>query len=158
MIQVLTWWEIGLAAAVFVLAGSEVIQLVRARREGRTRNVSRLFTHGILMALLLLYVAYTVFRWWGFESRPLDPTRGSTHNWTYIILGITLGLLVVYELLGVVRARVSGLTTNLSRVLAHATMLLVLVVLLSISFTKWNLYLDAVAETYRESIRSGGED
>lgn len=155
MIQTYTWWEIALAAALFLLAALEVIQLAIARSKGLTENISRLVTHLVLMLLLVAYAAYTLFWSETLEKSDLAALvrESPTLNWTYLLLGVMVAVIVSYELIALARARGRGLTSNLSRVVSHAAMLILLVVLMGISMLKWDLYLDKLATAYKDSLR-----
>jgi hypothetical protein len=156
MILRLTWWELGLAVALFLLAGSELLQLRAARRRGLTTNVSRLVTHGAILTLLVAYAAYTFLGWRRINPETVG-SEGSTHNWAYLFLGVLAGLVVSYELVTVIGARAAGRTTDVSRLLSHVVMLVILVVLIDISHRKWELYLELLADTYRESLPPGAD-
>ncbi|HVS03352.1 MAG TPA: hypothetical protein VMT16_11330 [Thermoanaerobaculia bacterium] len=155
MIRTLTWWELTLAAALLLLAGSEWIGLWLARRRGLTANVSRLVSHGIVLALVLAYAIYAATWTRGLEGGDLALRLRElpTVNWTYVILGLIAAVMVSWDLVALVHARSRGLTTNVSRMVSHLAMLIILVVMVGISVLKWDLYLDRVAETYREGIQ-----
>jgi hypothetical protein len=145
--------EILLAAAVFLLAATELLGVMKARREGRSRNLSRVLSH---MAMLVLLVAYAAFAW---SYLPLEASTGEiadfntpTFNWTYLIPGIIVAILAAWESLSVYQARRAGLTENTSRLVTHSVMVLVLVVMMSLSVRKWDLYLDRMEATYAQSI------
>lgn len=161
MIRTISWWELGLVAAVFLMSASELVQLWIARRRGLTRNVSRLVSHGLIMALLAGYGVYTVV-WWSRLDVADVLARGArelpTANWTYLVLALAVGIVVSYEMLTVAHALGRGHTRNVSRILSHLVMLILLLVLASISLTKWELYLAAVEATYAEGIRGPAAD
>jgi hypothetical protein len=145
--------EILLATAVFLLAATELRGVIKARREGRSRNLSRVLSHA---AMLLLLVAYVAFAW---SYLPLEASAGEiadfntpTFNWTYLIPGVILTILAAWESLSVYRARRAGLTENTSRLVTHCVMVLVLVVMMGLSVRKWDRYLARMEATYAESI------
>jgi hypothetical protein len=154
VIETYTWWEIALAIAVFVLAGNEYFQLYLARQRGLTGNVSRLVTHGLVMVLLVMYVAYTLYwtRWVEAPDFLLHLNEGSSVNWTYLLLGLILGIIFSYELVSLWQARQLGRTTNTSRLVTHGVMLVLLLVMIGISLQKWDLYLDKLARAYEGGI------
>lgn len=150
--------EILLAVAVFLLALTELRGVVRARREGRSKNLSRVVSHA---AMLVLLVAYVVFAW---SYLPLETSGADiesfntpTFNWTYLIPGIIVAFLAAWESLTLYRARRAGLTENMSRLVTHSVMVLVLVVMMGLSVRKWDLYLERMEATYAESIPHPGE-
>jgi hypothetical protein len=75
-----------------------------------------------------------------------------TFNWTYLIPGVIVAILATWESLSIYRARRAGLTDNLSRLVTHSVMVLVLVVMMGLSVRKWDRYLDRLEATYADSI------
>jgi hypothetical protein len=153
MLGTYTSLEILLATAVFLLAFTELMGVMKARREGRSRNLSRVLSH---TAMLVLLVAYAVFAW---LYLPLEADTGEiavfntpTFNWTYLIPGLIVAILAAWESLSVYQARRAGLTENTSRLVTHSVMVLVLVVMMGLSVRKWELYLDRMEATYAQSI------
>lgn len=145
--------EILLAIAVFLLAANELRGIVRARREGRSQNLSRVISHAAMLVLLLAYVAFA----WSYL--PLEASAGEingfntpTFNWTYLIPGVIVTILAAWESLSIYRARRAGLTENNSRLMTHSVMVLVLVVMMGLSVRKWDRYLERMEATYVESI------
>ena len=153
MIGSYTTLEVLLAAAVFLLALLELRGVVRARLDGRSRNLSRVISHA---AMLVLLVAYVAFAW---SYLPLETTESAivtfntpTFNWTYLLLGVMLTFLAAWESLSLFRARRAGLTHNVSRLVTHGVMVLVLLVMMGLSVRKWDRYLDRLEASYEESI------
>lgn len=155
MIQTFTWLEVGVAAAILLLAGNELIGLVLARRQGLTRNVSRLVTYSSLMVLGLVYGALSLRG--SAAMTAADPLAGMrqapTANWPYLVAAVMIAVVASYEVASHVGALRSGLTTNVSRLVSLAGVLVLLVVLLGISAAKWDLYLERLESTYLEAIR-----
>ena len=149
--------EILLAVAVFLLALTELRGVIRARREGRSQNMSRVISHAAMLVLLVAYVAIA----WSYL--PLEAGRSETHfntptfNWTYLIPGVIVAMLAAWESLTLYRARRAGLTDNMSRLVTHGVMVLVLVVMMGLSVRKWDLYLERMEATYAESIPQRGD-
>ena len=150
--------EILLAVAVFLLALTELGGILRARREGRSKNLSRVLSHAAMLVLLLAYVAFA----WSFL--PLEAGRREvqfntpTFNWTYLIPGIIVAILAAWESLNLYRARRAGLTENTSRLVTHGVMVLVLLVMMGLSVRKWDRYLERMEATYAESIPETSAD
>ena len=150
--------EILLAFAVFLLALTELRGVLRARREGRSSNLSRVFSHAAMLVLLLAYVAFAL------SYLPLEEGRAETHfntptfNWTYLIPGVIVAILAAWESLTLYRARRAGLTENMSRLVTHGVMVLVLVVMMGLSVRKWDLYLERMEATYSDSIHAGSAE
>jgi hypothetical protein len=148
-----TLLEILLATAVFLLALVELWGIVRARRDGRSKNVSRVVSH---LLMLLLLVAYAAFAWSYLpleaSTRAIEEFNTPTFNWTYLIPGVILTILAVWEALTVYRARRAGLTDNVSRLLTHCVMVLVLLVMMGLSVRKWDRYLDRLEASYSQGI------
>ncbi len=57
------WPYLVALAAIGVLVSHELISHLRAIREGRTRNVSRLMSRGVMLLLLVLMVGINEVRW-----------------------------------------------------------------------------------------------
>jgi hypothetical protein len=149
--------EILLAVAVFLLALSELRGVIRARREGLSTNLSRVLSHAAMLVLLVAYVAIA----WSYL--PLEAGRREVHfntptfNWTYLIPGVLVAMLAAWESLTLYRARRAGLTENMSRLVTHGVMVLVLVVMMGLSVRKWDLYLERMEATYAQSIPERGD-
>ncbi|HVR29867.1 MAG TPA: hypothetical protein VMS86_10090 [Thermoanaerobaculia bacterium] len=153
MLSSYTILEVLLAAAVFLLALLELRGVVRARLDGRSKNLSRILSHA---AMLVLLVAYVAFAW---SYLPLESADGAivtfntpTFNWTYLLLGVMLTFLAAWESLCILRARRVGLTDNLSRLVTHGVMVLVLLVMMGLSVRKWDHYLHRLEASYGQSI------
>jgi hypothetical protein len=148
-----TMLEILLAAAVFLLAAGELVGVVQARRDGRSTNLSRVVSHGVMLVLLVVYAVFA------FSYLPLEESAGGirsfdtpTFNWTYLIPGVIVTMLAAWESLAIYRARRAGLTENVSRLVTHSVMVLVLVAMMGLSVRKWDRYLDRLEATYADSI------
>ncbi len=155
-VEVYSRWEIALAGVILLLALAELLSLVIARKRGLTHNISRLVSHFALSLLLLVYIALT---WIWKESLALTgPSRSEapTANWTYLLLAAVIGILVSREVLSHLRARRQGLTRNLSRLVTHLAMLILLLVMVGINLAKWDAYLQRLEETYQESLTAAG--
>ncbi|MGB3562197.1 MAG: hypothetical protein WBC09_03975, partial [Thermoanaerobaculia bacterium] len=96
MFELLSKWDIALAAATALLALGEFVALWVARRRGLTRNVSRLVTHGFIGLLMIVY-AWLALGWlqtYQSMGETRDFTLSPTINWNYVILGWALALLI----------------------------------------------------------------
>ena len=107
--------------------------------------------------LLVLAAAYTVLelRWLRFDEAlgGMDTLHSlPTGNWDYLVLGVMISVLLVYEVAGVVQARRAGLTKVVSRLVALLAALVLLLLVLSISQVKWDLYLDGLEAAYAKSV------
>lgn len=156
LVEIYSRWEIALAAVILLLAFSELLALVIARERGLTRNLSRLISHFLLSLLLFVYIAVT---WIWRESLTLSGPPWSdapTANWTYLLLAAVIGILVSREVLSHMRARRHGLTRNLSRLVTHLAMLILLLVMVGINLAKWDAYLERLEESYQESLVAAG--
>ena len=153
MLQSYTLLEMLLGAAVFILAAGELHGVVRARREGKSRNVSRVVTHAVMLALLVPYVLFAYY-YLPLESSEagIDTFGTPTFNWTYLLIGVMLALLAGWEGFSQLRARRQRLTANTSRLVTHAVMLIVLVVMMGLGVRKWDHYLERLEVTYAKSI------
>jgi hypothetical protein len=154
MFELLSKWDIGLAAATALLALGEFVALWVARRRGLTKNVSRLVTHGFIGLLMIVY-AWLALGWLQtFRSlgETRDFTLSPTINWNYVILGWALALLISFEIVAHLRAIKDGLTRNVSRLATRLVMLILMLIMLSITLQKWDLFLDEYEASYQTSI------
>ena len=148
-----TLLEILLAAAVFLLAVVELRGVIRARRDGRSQNVSRVVSHVSMLVLLGAYVAFAVsYLPLEASDRAIEEFNTPIFNWTYLIPGVILTMLATWESLTVYRARRAGLTDNVSRLVTHSVMVLVLLVMMGLSVRKWDHYLERLEASYGQSI------
>ena len=144
--------EILLAVAVFLIAGNELIGVLRARRDGLSQNLSRVVFHVVTLLLLVPYVAFAYFYLPLEESGPIEVYGTPTFNWTYLIIGMILTVLAAWEALSMYRARRLGLTSNRTRLISYSVMFIILLVMMGLSVRKWDHYLDRMEVTYEESI------
>lgn len=154
MFELLTKWDIGLAAATALLAFGEATALWIARRKGLTRNVSRLVTHGGIGLLMIVY-AWIALGWLQtFRSmgETKDFSLSPTINWSYVVLGWALALLISLEIVSHLRAIRQGLTRNVSRLAIRLVMLILMLIMLSITLQKWELFLDEYEASYITSL------
>ncbi len=139
--------ETFLAVAVFLLAWYELAALIRSRREGLTRNRSRAMTLSLIMALT---VAYAIGAWLGRPIEGTGPIRSletPTVPWTFLVIGGMMALVAAFEAAALVRARMRGLTTNVSRLVSYSVMFIILLAMLSVAMGKWESYLDRLDQT-----------
>ena len=117
MFELLSYWDLVLAAATALLALGEVAALVVARRKGLTRNVSRLVSHSLIGLLMLVYAGVGLAWLQTYRSLGIvtDLSRTPTMIWTYVILGLAISLLVSFEISEHLRAIKGGLTRNVAR-------------------------------------------
>jgi len=137
--------EAVLAALVGLLAGNEIRGIIAARMAGRSRNLSRLISHGIMLALLGLWTSYT-FYWVKVMDSPgvtIETFGSSALNLPYLLLGISLILIATFEILTLYRARRQGFTTNVSRLIVHGLMVLLVLTMVGLSLLKWSEYTSA---------------
>jgi hypothetical protein len=135
--------EFLLALAVFILVSHELSEILRARREGLSTNVSRVV---LRVTMLMLLVVYAVV---AYAYLPLEVGEGGiqefgtpTAPWGYLLLGGLLMILAGAEALGIMRARQKGLTQNRSRLVLHTVSFLVLLTMLGLAVRKWDRYLE----------------
>ena len=154
MFEVLSYWDMGLAAATGLLALGKVRGLVVARRKGLTRNLSRLVTHGLIGLLMVVYIWLGVGWMQTYQTLGTEPdlTGIYTMIWTYCLLGLAMALLVTLEISTHLRALSSGLTRNVSRLTTCLVMLVVMLVMLSVNTRRWDLFLDELEGSYPDSI------
>ncbi len=144
MIQTLTWFEIALAGAVLLLSVAESVALGIARWHGRTRNVSRLVTHGLVIAGTIAY-AWVTLAWSNSLESPTYLTsfhQAPTSNWPFVVVLAAIGLAACHELITHLRAVRQGMTRNVSRIVSRVVALLLLVVMAGICQLRWQLYLE----------------
>ncbi len=161
MFELLSYWDLGLAAATALLALGEVAALVVARRKGLTRNVSRLVSHSLIGLLMLVYAGIGLgwLQTYRSLSNLTDLSEIPTMIWTYVILGLAISLLVSFEISAHLRAIKGGLTRNVTRLSTRLVMLILMLVMFSINLERWDLFLDQYEASYRDSIPiSAAED
>ena len=154
MFEVLSYWDIGLAVATALLALGEVRALVVARRKGLTRNVSRLVTHGLIALLMLVYARLSLGWLQTYQSLGIqtDLTEVYIMIWTYSLLGLAIALLVGLEISSHLRALGGGLTRDVTRLTTRIVMLVVMLFMLTVNLAKWDIFLDELEASYRDSI------
>ena len=153
MIQTLTGWELLLLGAFVLIMGEELVTLLVARRKGVTRNVSRVATYSSLIVLAAIYTLHEL-QWLRFDEAAggMQPLRHlPTANWGFLVLGVMCAVVAGYGST-LIRARIAGLTRTVSRLVALAIAVVLLLVLLGISQVKWNLYLERLEAVYSESL------
>jgi len=134
--------EAVLATLVALLAGNEIRGIIAARMAGRSRNLSRLVSHIIMLVLLGLWTSYT-FYWVKVMESPggtIETFGSSALNLPYLLLGISLILIATFEILTLYRARRKGFTTNVSRLVVHGLIVLLVLTMVSLSLLKWSEY------------------
>ena len=134
--------ETVLALLVAGLTVYEIVGLLAARVRGRSRNLSRLVSHVVLLVLLAPWLGYTYY-WVSVMEAPgiSTETFGSTAlHLPYLLLGSGILLIAGLELLGVLRARRVGATRNLSRLVTHALLAVLAVSMVGLSLLHWNDY------------------
>lgn len=150
MLAVIGWWESALALGVLALALGEFIALLVARREGLTRNVSRLVTHGLLTVLCAAY-AWAAIAW----SQSLGGSTQPMSNWSLLLLAGILGL-ALYEMVAHVWAMHAGATASVARLVTHMAMPMIAGLVLMMNLTRWQIYrTDVVADTVAAAAGSG---
>jgi len=157
MIKTLVLLEVGLAAAIFLLAAAQYLGLSQARREGRTQNISRLMTYGTLMALTVIYAVGNLI-WLGSapSSQNLGPIEDlPTVNWTFLIIAVMIGILAAWDLVTHVRFVLTSQPHYKPRLMTALAMVLLMVLLVGLNLARWQVYLDEIQETYVESIPDG---
>jgi hypothetical protein len=158
MLDSYTFIEILLCVAVAILAWHELADLLVARREGKTRNVSRVVTHGSILALVLVY-AILAWRHLPLEGHgPIEPFGAPTVPWAYLLLGGLLTLVAAFESVAMFRARATGSTQNRSRLVSYVVMFVVLVAMFGLAMLKWQHYLDRLDATASQTPLSPGGD
>ncbi len=152
MLRSYTILEILLALAVFVLVSHELSGILKARREGLSKNVSRAVIRGSMLVLLLFY-AVAAYMYLPLEGKgPILEFGTPTVPWGYLVIGAMLCFLAALEAVSLMRARQKGLTTNVSRLVSHTVSFLVLLAMLGLAVRKWDGYMDRLEMTYSPGI------
>lgn len=154
MIKTLVLLEVGLAAAIFLLAAAQYLGLSQARREGRTQNVSRLVTYGALMALTVIYaVGNLIWLASAPNLKDLGPVEDlPTVNWTFLIIAVMIGVLAAWDLVTHIRFVLTNQPHYKPRLMTAIAMVLLMILLVGLNLSRWEVYLDEVQATYAESI------
>ena len=145
--------ELLLMLACFVITANELFGIVRARQQGLSKNVSRVFTHASMLILLLVY-AYFAYSYLPAETvmSGINTFGTPTLNLTYLLIGLVVTALAAWESVGIMRARSQGLTRNVSRLVSHTTVLLMLLVMMGLSSIKWDHYIERLEASYQSGI------
>ncbi len=152
----LTAIELLLALGCGVITGYELYGVLAARREGLSRNVSRVVTHAAMLAMLVGYA-------WVAWSDPFpesietgfDPASLPPFNVPLLLIGVMLTLVAVWEILSMLDARRKGLTRNVSRLVNHVVVTLLLAAMIGLSVLKWDLQMDRLESTYIGDVPQG---
>ena len=134
--------EATLALIVGLLAANEVRGILAARIAGRSRNLSRLLSHILMLLLLGPWVGYS-FYWVEVMEAPgvtIETFGSSALNLQYLLLGVGLILIATWEILSLTHARRAGVTTNVSRLVSHIVIVALVVLMVGLSLIKWNDY------------------
>lgn len=145
MIKSYTAWESILALLVAVLTLYQLLGLLRARLRGRSKNLSRLASHSLMLLLLGPWVGYT-FYWVKVMEAPgvtSDTFGSSALALPYKLLGVGLILIAAFEILSLYRARREGHTQNVSRLVSHTLIVLLVLTMVGLSLLKWSDYVSA---------------
>lgn len=141
-------------AAIFLLAAAQYLGLSQARREGRTQNISRLVMYGSLMALTVIYAVGNLF-WLGSGASPQDMSQVEdlpTVNWTFLIIAVMIGVLAAWDLATHIRFVLTSQPHYKPRPMTALAMVLLMVLLVGLNLSRWQVYLDEIQATYVESI------
>ncbi len=142
MFRSYTGQEALLAASVALLTIHEIRGILAARLARRSRNLSRLISHVLMLVLLGPWIGYT-FYWVKVMESPgvtVYTFGSSALNLPYLLLGVALMLIATFEILSLYRARLKGATTNVSRLVSHALIVFMVVAMVGLSVLKWNEY------------------
>ncbi len=126
-----------------MLTLNELVGVLRARLRGQSRNLSRLASHSLMLLLLGPWVGYT-FYWVKVMEAPgvtSDTFGSSALNLPYMLLGVGLILIAAFEILSLYRARREGHTRNVSRLVSHTLVVLLVLTMLGLSLLKWSDYV-----------------
>ena len=143
MLESYTAQESALALLMALLTLYELQGIVKARLAGRSRNLSRLLSHGLMLLLLGPWVGFT-FYWVEIMEAPgitSDTFGSSALNLPYLGLGIGLLVIASVEILTLYRARRAGHTRNVSRLVTHALIVALVLTMVGLSLLKWNDYV-----------------
>ena len=145
--------EVLLGIGVFLLAAHELRGVLGARRDGRSTNVSRVITHGVMMLLLGVYFAFAL-SYYPLEASDAAIVSFDTPvvNWSYVVLGLLLMVIAGWEGVSLVRARSQRLTRNLSRLVSHSMMVVMLLAMMGLSSQRWGHSLDRLHASCSQDI------
>lgn len=152
MLDTYTFLEILLIAACAFITIHELLGIARARRLGFSKNVSRIATHVTILVLLVPYAYFVT------SYLPLEASTGALAfgtpvlNMTYVLIWVMISILAAWESFSMVHARYQKKTSNVSRLVSHTVLLLMMLVMLGLSSQKWNRYLDRLDASYAQDI------
>jgi hypothetical protein len=132
---------------IFIIAFYELLGVVLARIKGLTKNVSRIVSHSII-CLISLVLLFNSLHWITYitQLQTQKIHNVTVTNWPFLLVSVTMGLLMVYEFIGIYTARKAKLTKNISRIITHFVLLLLFCVLFYFSVVKWNTYIEILAQ------------
>jgi len=139
-------------SAALLIAFYELLGLLRARFEGKTRATGRLLLRSLVFVLVFLlfwqhldWNAYVA----SFSFEKTDPFR--FNNVPYLIacgiMALTFVLLLI-EIRSLRRARAEGRTNNISRMATAVCLLIFIVPVLHATITLWDAYNDKLSAPY----------
>lgn len=118
--------ELILITLTFLLALYELVGIVRAKRLGLTTNTFRLITHSLIIILILSSMVQIL----QMERKILGSQ--SLNIPLLVLWGITAFISGI-EALKVYRARQEGLTDNISRIVTHSAIFIMMVGIISMN-------------------------
>ncbi|PIU19091.1 MAG: hypothetical protein COT16_00150 [Elusimicrobia bacterium CG08_land_8_20_14_0_20_44_26] len=113
-----------LIGVIFLLALWELAGIQRARAKGLTKNVSRLLTHSLILVFSIIALIQ-IFVW---EDTLISVSRGAL-TVPFSAVTICIMFLSATEAYGSLKARINKLTKNASRIITHALIFCLAIVL-----------------------------
>ncbi len=156
MLQALTWLELLLGLTFAVVSLGEILSLLIARRRCKTRNISRLATHGIMSSLMFVYLVHAQI-WLRLVESPetMDQGAHAATIWPLPAMAFTVGLIAIYELIDVSYAFVARRGRTLDRLVSHLVMVALLAGMAGAIGQKWSTYFGQLGPSRSWQARVG---
>jgi hypothetical protein len=160
MFEILTYVDIGLAVVMVLFALGKARGHIVARRKGLTRNVSRLVAHVLIGLLMLAYVRLSIGWLQTYNTLGTEPdvTGMFTMLWVYCLLGLAIAVLATLEISTHLRALKRGQTRNVSRLINCLLMLVVMLIMVGVNWTRWNVFIDELEAPYQDLISTSAAE
>ena len=160
MFEILTYVDIGLAIVMVLFALGKTRGHIVARRKGLTRNLSRLVAHVLIGLLMLAYIRLSIGWLQTYNTLGTDPdvTGMFTMLWVYCLLGLAIAILATLEISTHLRALNSGQTRNVSRLINCLVMLVVMLIMVGVNWTRWNVFIAELEAPYQDMISTSADE
>jgi ACR3 family arsenite efflux pump ArsB len=81
-----------------------------------------------------------------------------TMLWVYCLLGLAIAVLATLEISTHLRALKRGQTRNVSRLINCLLMLVVMLIMVGVNWTRWNVFIDELEAPYQDLISTSAAE